>query len=203
MCLPKPTPLFSSFPNSNSLGKHTSPTNQTKKKKSLIFPSHPVPLLCGTYHSHNYVIIWETMNVVVVTPGPKVLCWEGLNQLVSTVLVLGHGGHSRTNCWLTKWILPLQRTERKWKCWSLSCVQLFYDPIDWSQPGSSVHGISQERILEWVAIPLSRRSSWPRDRTLVSCIAGRFFTIWSTRELGLYKQGLCQTHFGITVVSDR
>ena len=46
------------------------------------------------------------------------------------------------------------------------------------QLSSSVHGILQARILEWVAIPFSRGSSWPRDWTRVSCIAGRFFTIW-------------------------
>ena len=50
-----------------------------------------------------------------------------------------------------------------------------------SLPGSSVHGISQARILEWVALPFSRGSSRPRDWTWVSCIAGRFFTIWATR----------------------
>ena len=54
--------------------------------------------------------------------------------------------------------------------------------MDCSPPGSSVHGIIQARILEWVAIPFSRGSSWPRDQTWVSCIAGRFFTIWATRE---------------------
>ena len=43
-------------------------------------------------------------------------------------------------------------------------------------------GILQARILEWVAMPSSRRSSQPRDRTQVSCIAGRFFTSWATRE---------------------
>ena len=41
--------------------------------------------------------------------------------------------------------------------------QLFCDPMDCSPPGSSVHGILQARILEWVAMPSSRRSSWPRD----------------------------------------
>ena len=56
------------------------------------------------------------------------------------------------------------------------------DPMNCSPPGSSVCGISQARILEWVAIPFSRGSSGPRDRTHVSCIAGRFFTIWATRE---------------------
>ena len=50
--------------------------------------------------------------------------------------------------------------------------------MDCSPPGSSVHEILQARILEWVAIPFSRGSSQPRDQTQVSCIAGRFFTIW-------------------------
>ena len=55
-------------------------------------------------------------------------------------------------------------------------------PMDCSPPGSSVHGMLQARIMEWVAISFSRGSSWSRDRTLVSCIAGRFFTTWTTRE---------------------
>jgi len=55
----------------------------------------------------------------------------------------------------------------------------FRDPMDCSPPGSSVNGISQARILEWVAIPFFRVSSQPRDQTQVSCIAGRFFTAWA------------------------
>ena len=51
-----------------------------------------------------------------------------------------------------------------------------------SLPGSPVHGIFQARILEQVAISFSRGSSWPRDRTRVSSIAGRLFTVWATRE---------------------
>ena len=54
--------------------------------------------------------------------------------------------------------------------------------MDCSSTGSSVHGILQARILEWVAVPFSRGSSWPRDWAWVSYIAGRFFTIWATRE---------------------
>ena len=46
----------------------------------------------------------------------------------------------------------------------------------------TAHGILQARILEWVAFPFSRGSSQPRDQTQVSCIAGRFFISWSTRE---------------------
>ena len=49
--------------------------------------------------------------------------------------------------------------------------------MDCSPQGSSVHGILQARIMEWIAILFSRGSSRPRDQTQVSCIAGRFFTI--------------------------
>ena len=65
-----------------------------------------------------------------------------------------------------------------------SCATLC-DPTDHSPPGSYVHGSLQKRILEWAAMPSSRRSSWPRDRTQVfciSCIAGRFFTHCTTWE---------------------
>ena len=66
-------------------------------------------------------------------------------------------------------------TVRK-RIWLLSCVRLFCDPMDYSPPGSSVHGILQARILEWVAISFSRGSSRPRDRTHIACITGGFFT---------------------------
>ena len=55
-------------------------------------------------------------------------------------------------------------------------------PMDCSPPHSSVHGIFQARVLEWVIISFSRRSSWPRDWTRVSHTAGRRFTVWATRE---------------------
>ena len=54
--------------------------------------------------------------------------------------------------------------------------------LNYSPPGSSVHGSLQARILEWVSSSLFRGSSWPRDWTQVSCIAGRFFTFWAIRE---------------------
>ena len=62
-----------------------------------------------------------------------------------------------------------------------SCPTLC-DPIDCSLPGSSLHGILQARVLEWVAISFSRGSSQPRDWTWVSRIPGRFFNVWATRE---------------------
>ena len=79
--------------------------------------------------------------------------------------------------------------------WILSCfIPMFYlivyvlvaqscltlcDLMGCSPPGSSVHGILQARILEWVATLFSRESSWPRNWAWVSCIADRFFTIWA------------------------
>ena len=54
--------------------------------------------------------------------------------------------------------------------------------MDCGPPGSSVHGDSLGRILEWVSMPSSRGSSQPRHQIRVSCIAGRFFTSWATRE---------------------
>ena len=68
------------------------------------------------------------------------------------------------------------------------CVQLLQlcpalrDSTDCSLPGSSVNGILQARILEWVPMPTSWGSSWPRDWTHVSCITGRFFTTEPPRD---------------------
>ena len=62
-----------------------------------------------------------------------------------------------------------------------SCLTLC-NPMDCSPPDSSVHGIFQARILVWVAISFSRRSSWPRDRICVSCDASGFFTTEPPRK---------------------
>ena len=72
------------------------------------------------------------------------------------------------------------RKKRKKELVTQSCPTL-WDPMDCSTQGFCVHGILQARMLKWVAMPFSRESSWPRDRTQVSCIAGGFFTIWATR----------------------
>ena len=72
---------------------------------------------------------------------------------------------------------------------SHSVVSNSLQPMDCSPPGSSVHGILQARILEWVAIPFSRGSSQPRDQIQISCIAGEFFIIWTTKQ----KQNLSRS----------
>ena len=76
------------------------------------------------------------------------------------------------------WIIQLY-TE-KWESITQSCLTLC-DPMDCSPPGSSVHGILQARILEWVAITFLG-SSGPKDQTWVFCLADRFFIVWATRE---------------------
>ena len=129
------------------------------------------------------------------------------NQTYSTALYL-----SRPSCPLpTRWAPSLKEASRKGFSWTThsqerqrrkrpgeqsllpnqvlvaqSCLTL-YNPMDCSQPDSSVHGILQARKLEWVAIPFSRGSSWPRDQSWVSGIAGRFFTVWATRKAFFFQ----------------
>ena len=84
--------------------------------------------------------------------------------------------------------IPRRGRWRPWRSpyvWFCVCELLRWvtlrNPMDYNSPlGSSVHGILQARILEWVAISFARGSSWPRDWTWVSCITGRFFALWDT-----------------------
>ena len=91
--------------------------------------------------------------------------------------------------WGTSW-RHLNKIERvsvtkvqklKVKVKSLSHVRRFATPWDYSLPGSSVHGIFQAIVLEWIAISFSRGSSQTRGWTLVSHIVDRHFTVWATR----------------------
>ena len=75
-----------------------------------------------------------------------------------------------------------RKKEKKESEVTQSCPTLC-DPKDCSLPGSSIYGIFQARILEWVAISFSRGSSQPRDWTRVSRIVGRRFAAWATREV--------------------
>ena len=81
----------------------------------------------------------------------------------------GKVSQSTQNSSLTSLTITYQKVKVKV---SQSCLTLC-DAMDCSPPGSSVYGILQARILEWVVISFSRGSSQPRDRTQVSCIAGR------------------------------
>ena len=70
-----------------------------------------------------------------------------------------------------------------------SCPTLC-DPVDCSLPGSPLHGIFQAIVLEWIAISFSRGSSRPGDRTRVSCIVDRRFTVWATRAVQAIREAL-------------
>ena len=96
-----------------------------------------------------------------VWPGMVPVCDHFLSILTSLVSVLGRA---------PDWTL-----NQSW--FSCSVMSDSCDPMNCSPPGSSVHGISQARILEGVAMSFSRGSSWPRDGTQVSCTAGGFFTM--------------------------
>ena len=76
---------------------------------------------------------------------------------------------------------------------SLTHVHLFCNPMDHSPSGSSVHGISQARILDWVAISFSRGSFWSKNWIFISCIGRQILYHWATWEAQIY----CLTRFGI------
>ena len=86
-----------------------------------------------------------------------------------------------------RWVLYRWATrEAQWNMLccakSLQLCPTLCNPIDWSPPGSSVHGIFKARILEQIAISFSRRSSWARDQTNVSWIGRRILYHWGTKE---------------------
>ena len=90
-------------------------------------------------------------NILARTPGKEQTCCLEVLRSLEKTMVMVMVGHAK------------------------SCPTLC-NPMECSLPDSSVHGISQARVLEWVVISFSRESSWPRDRTHISCLAGRFFT---------------------------
>ena len=142
--------------------------------------------------THSYMITGKNIALTIWTFFGKVmsLLFNMLSRFVIDFL-------PKSQCLLISWlwslsamILEPKKIKSVTSVWILikvkvsvaqSCLTL-WDSVDCSLPGSSVHGILQVRILEWVAIPFSRGSSPNRDRTQVSHIAGRFFTVWATRE---------------------
>ena len=88
------------------------------------------------------------------------------------------------------WLSPCQQRSFSSSCGSATFARyertLFDLPTLFNWGLSSVHGILQARILEWVAIPSFRISSWPRDWTHISCSAGRFITPWVHLEGPVY-----------------
>ena len=108
--------------------------------------------------------------------------WEALHS-PSVPTTIQHRGNWCSKFFPSYITFTNLRTSYKWNhmvctILCLSCLPLC-NPMDCSPWDSSVHGILQARILEWVAIPFSRGSSQPKNWTQVSCIAGRFFTVWA------------------------
>ena len=79
-------------------------------------------------------------------------------------------------------LCPYQACVRMCVCAHAQLGLTRFNPVDSSRPGSSVYGILQEKILEWVAMPFSRGSSWLRGWTRVSCFAGGLFICWAMWE---------------------
>ena len=91
---------------------------------------------------------------------------SGINRLGKLINLMGFRRIKKADCF----------NEIQFSSVAQSCLTLC-DPMDCSLPGSSIRGILRARVLEWVAISFSRRSSQPRDQTQVSCIVARCFTI--------------------------
>ena len=108
---------------------------------------------------------------------------------------MGDWTTTKWSCLLLFWLIFIVLCMKVWKlirkdqhnlamhpCMlSLKSCSTLCNSMDCSPPGFSVHGILQAKILEWVAMPSSKGSSRPRE-TQVSGLAGRFFSIWATRE---------------------
>ena len=119
--------------------------------------------LCSKWDSLSYQYQYETIFWVLGSP------WNYLSFISGQ-------GLDQTFCFLDSFVAIVQL---------LSCVHFFGKLIDCSLPVSSVHGIFQTRILEWAAIPFSRRSFWLKAPTHVSCIGSRVLYHWASMELGL------------------
>ena len=125
----------------------------------------------------------STLGVPCVPGLILLLCVRSSHQPHEVVLVTCDVLHRKLKHTEANW-LAHDPTASKWQRRRFCCsvISDSCDPMDCTPPGPSVHGILQARVQEWVAMPSSRGSSWPRDWTQVSCIAGRFFTNWATRE---------------------
>ena len=108
---------------------------------------------------------------------PRLLIFYGNQALWAQQRGYTHQDFSRTQIYATNCLV--------WVCVQLLSHAWLCDPMDCSLPGSSVYGILQARILEWVTISSSRGLSWPRDQIRVSwvfCVGRWIFYYWATQE---------------------
>ena len=130
------------------------------------------------WHSNIYSCHWRDWL-------PNNLAWRAKRLGIHKSPIMTENKWFLNGCMGISHRYPLGLAQSACVCVLLSRVWLC-DPLDCSSRGFSVHGILQARILEWT--PISRGSSWPRDQTLVSGIAGRFFTIWATGKSAQREQ---------------
>ena len=129
----------------------------------------PVNLLLLGFHSKPVQRLEIKPHASTVSLGQACFLQKALWVVQEKARAISHGGQVILIC------PPFGDNLEKSCSVAKSCPTLC-DPVDWSPPGSSVHGISQARILECIAISFSRGSSWIRDQTSSPALAGRFFT---------------------------
>ena len=149
---------------------------------------------CGCYHQKPTV--WRRRKIDLTgVSDPHVSqsyiqsCWLGgiykvLSTFVSLHLCVRRSCQKNNKCFIQSWGVTVWRIHSSHvRACSVakSCLTLC-DPMVCSTPGSSDRGILQAKILEWVTISFSRRSSWPRDRTCISCISKWTLYHWATWE---------------------
>ena len=138
--------------------------------------------ICGKYFSHLKLILswqrWQLWSNMIYTPTHTQVYLKAHESMapVST------GSENSIQVIKKDLAKSLFQKALKVKVLVAQACLAVWDSINCSLPGSSVHGILQARILKWVAILFFRASSQLRDQTQVSCIAGRFFTVWAARE---------------------
>ena len=168
-------------------------------QSGLPFPS-PGDLPCSEFRQRDqalntpmlteYLTCWQSIELCLwegsITLGEVAPLAQGLSlERDLAVPSAAHtSGSGENEAMERSWWRPLSSSRYRYHCVCVrsvaqSCPPLC-DSMDCSLPGFSVHGIFQERIPEWVAISYYRGSSWPRDRTCISCVSciGRsgFFT---------------------------
>ena len=120
--------------------------------------------------------IWKRENCFT----PWLLSWVNFLWSKKIIIIQARFPITMTTCWIIYIVCGGLLTK----------LSDSYDPTDWNPPGSSVHGISQARALEWAAISSTGGTSWSRDQThvsYVSRIAGRFFICWAIMEAPLHS----------------
>ena len=120
---------------------------QASESITLLLVGQQGMFICLTISQKNLLLVYvlSIPEPYMITLNPTIICFLGQERNIITISLVAQ-----------------------------SCLTLC-DPMDCGLPGSFFHGILQARIVEWVGIPSSRRSSQPKDQIPVSCIAGRFF----------------------------